>query len=280
MRDFHTIAEMSSWSDEQRVAGSTIAFVPTMGALHEGHLELMREGRQHSDVLVVSIYVNPAQFGPSEDLTRYPRDLEGDMTKCEAAGADAVFTPSDTMMYPDNYRTYIQVERMGGLLCGASRPTHFRGVTTVCAKLFNIVRPDVVVMGEKDYQQLVILRRMVCDLNMPLTFINVPTVREPDGLAMSSRNRYLKPAERAAALSLKRSLDRAQEMVRAGERDMRKICAEVRFTIESTHMPKVEYVSIVDPATLEDTSVLPARLCVAAVVGPARLIDNCALSAD
>jgi len=245
-----------------------------MGALHEGHLSLMREGKKRADNLVVSVYVNPTQFGPKEDLSKYPRDKEADFEKCRSCGADTIFFPSDAMMYPEGYATYINVERLGEYLCGKSRPTHFRGVTTVCAKLFTIIAPHVAIFGEKDFQQLTIIRRMVADLNMPLEIAGMPIIRESDGLAMSSRNRYLSPAERTAALSLKRSIDRAQAMVKGGERNTETIRAEVRTIIESTKIPKVDYVSIVDPLTLEDASQFPARLCIAAFVGTTRLIDN------
>lgn len=277
MKIFGDISSMQQWSDEQRTSDKKIAFVPTMGALHEGHLSLMREGKRRADVLVTSIYVNPTQFAPAEDLARYPRDEEGDFIKCEEVGVDAVFIPTDAMMYPDGYHTYVTVEKLGEVLCGASRPTHFRGVTTVCAKLFTMVRPHVAIFGEKDYQQLVIIRRMVDDLNIPVEIVGVPTVREADGLAMSSRNRYLSDEEREAARSLSQSLKLAQDLVVGGERDMNAIKDAVRTMIESTKLPKVDYISIVDPNTLEETSTLPARLCIAANVGPARLIDNCAL---
>ncbi len=265
---------MRSWSVGQRSAGRTIVLVPTMGALHEGHLSLMREGKRRADLLVASIYVNPTQFSPSEDLAAYPRDIDGDVAKCEEVGADAVFVPTDAMMYPEGYRTYVTVEKLGDVLCGATRPHHFRGVTTVCAKLFTMVRPHLAIFGEKDYQQLVIIRKMVFDLNMPMEIVGMPIVREADGLAMSSRNRYLNDHEREAARSLSQSLKVAEGMVAGGERDMNAVKAAVRMTIESTTLPRIDYVSIVDPATLEETSTLPARLCIAAFVGPARLIDN------
>lgn len=269
---------MQCWSEEQHAAGRTIAFVPTMGALHEGHLELMREGKRRANLLVVSIYVNPTQFGPSEDLAKYPRDTEGDFAKCEKVGVDAMFVPTDAMMYPKGYHTYVSVEKLGEVLCGATRPHHFRGVTTICAKLFTIVRPHLAIFGEKDYQQLVIIKKMVADLDMSLEVVGMPIVREADGLAMSSRNRYLNDEERKAARSLSKSLKIAQNLVAKGERDMKTIEAAVRRAIESTGLPKIDYVSIVDPATLEETSTLPARLCIATFVGPARLIDNCSLS--
>jgi pantoate--beta-alanine ligase len=273
-----TIDEMHRWSEEQRTAGNKIAFVPTMGSLHEGHFSLMREGKERADKLVVSIYVNPTQFAPTEDLTKYPRDREGDFTKSKEIGVDAIFFPSDEVMYPEGHQTYVTVEELSRLLCGVSRPTHFSGVTTVCAKLFNVVRPHIVLFGEKDYQQLVIIKRMVRDLNMPLDVVGMPIVREMDGLAMSSRNKYLNDHERKAALSLSNSIKVAQDVVAQGERDMNTIKAIVRETIESSPVPVIDYVEIVDPETLEQTSEPPARLLIAAVVGPTRLIDNCELA--
>jgi len=268
---------MQNWSSERRAEGKRIAFVPTMGALHEGHLSLMREGKKRADALVVSIYVNPAQFAPTEDLAKYPRDDSGDFDKCEDLGVDAVFFPTNEIMYPDGYQTYVTVEQLSRLLCGISRPTHFSGVTTVCLKLFNMVKPHLAVFGEKDYQQLTIIRRMVKDLNLELEVEGLPIVREADGLAMSSRNRYLDSEQREAALSLSRSLGVAQDMVSKGEQDVENIREAVKRTVESTEIPVVDYIEIVDPQTLERTSRFPARLLVAANVGPARLIDNCEL---
>lgn len=286
MQIFKSVNEMRTWSAAQRAAGRRIAFVPTMGALHDGHMALLREGARRCDALVLSIYVNPTQFGPDEDLKKYPRDIDGDLEKAKICGTEAVFMPSDEMMYPEGYRTYITVEGVTKNLCGASRPTHFRGVATVVAKLFNIVMPDVAIFGEKDYQQLVVIRRMVSDLNIPVEIVGHPIVREDDGLAMSSRNKYLSPAERSAARSLSRSLEEAQAMVGRGETDIGTILEHVRRTIESTGIPRVEYAKIVDADTIEDLHAFrrpalptagrpgPALLAVAAQVGPARLIDN------
>ena len=273
-----TIEDMQRWSHEQRAVGKTIAFVPTMGALHEGHLSLLREGKKRADLVVASIFVNPTQFAPTDDLATYPRDDKGNFVKCEECGVDALFVPDDDTMYPEGYQTYVTVEGLSRLLCGISRPTHFSGVTTVCAKLFNIVKPDVAIFGEKDYQQLVIIRRMVRDLNINLEIVGAPIVRESDGLAMSSRNKYLDDKERQAARSLSQSLNVAQDLVASGERDMTTIRDAVRKTIESAEIPVIDYIEIVDPNTLEQTSQLPARLLIAANVGPARLIDNCKLS--
>ncbi len=278
MQIFHTISEMRAWSNAEKLAGRRIAFVPTMGALHEGHLSLLREGRMRGDRLVLSIYVNPTQFAPAEDLAKYPRDLEGDLAKARAEGTDAVFVPNDAMMYPERFQTYVTVEEVTKSLCGASRPKHFRGVSTVVAKLFNIVQPDTAIFGEKDFQQLVVIRRMVLDLNMPVDIVGCPIVREPDGLAMSSRNKYLSAEERAAALSLNRSLIEAGRMIESGEKRADSILARVRSFIEDEGkgLMRIDYASIVDAETLRDLAQIkqPALLALAAFAGKTRLIDN------
>lgn len=273
---FKTTDEMRTWSTRQRHEGLDIAFVPTMGALHQGHLSLLREGRKRGDRLVLSIYVNPTQFGPTEDLGKYPRDLDGDLKKACDEGVDVVFLPSDQVMYPHGYTTYVTVEDLDKPLCGMTRPTHFRGVATVVAKLFNIVAPDVAVFGEKDFQQLTLIRRMVRDLDLPVEIVGCPIVREPDGLAMSSRNAYLSPTEREAACSLFRSLNIAKAMVDDGIIDAGEIIKEVRATIETTKLVRIDYVKLVDPDTLKDQPVFgtPALLAIAAFVGKTRLIDN------
>ena len=275
MKVFNTIEDMRGWSRAERAAGRRVAFVPTMGALHEGHLSLMREGLRRGASLAVSIYVNPAQFGPSEDLEEYPRTLQDDLAKCEALGADAVFVPTDQTIYPEGFQTYVNVERVTGGLCGGARPGHFRGVATVVAKLLNIVEPDVAIFGEKDYQQLVAIRTMARDLDMPVEVAGCPTVREPDGLAMSSRNKYLAPSERRAALSLYRSLGVAEEMVAAGETRAAKVLKKVSQLIESEGA-RIDYAEIVHAETLEklDKIKRPALLALAAFVGSTRLIDN------
>ncbi|MFH1829266.1 MAG: pantoate--beta-alanine ligase [Pseudomonadota bacterium] len=280
MKVFYTVDEMREWSRAQKRAKRTIAFVPTMGALHEGHLSLMREAKKHGDLLAVSIYVNPAQFGPNEDLNKYPRTLEQDIAKSKDVGAHAVFIPTDDQIYPDGFQTYVNVQEMTKSLCGASRPTHFMGVTTVVAKLFNIIRPDVSIFGEKDFQQLAVIRRMVSDLNMPIKIIGCPIVREADGLAMSSRNKYLSPEERAAALSLSRSLKHVEKMVAEGENSARVISAAVGEIIASEKLVRIDYISLVDAGTLEDIDEVdrPTVLAIAAFVGSTRLIDNICLS--
>jgi len=212
-------SEMQQRASAWRREGKVIAFVPTMGYFHEGHLSLMREGRERGDVLVVSIFVNPTQFGPGEDFDRYPRDMERDLRMAEEVGVDVIFAPTVEEMYPEGYQTYVEVEKVTKYLCGLSRPGHFRGVTTVVTKLFNIVKPHVALFGQKDYQQLITIERMVKDLNMDVEIVGMPTVREEDGLAASSRNVYLSPEERKAALSLYRSLRRAEELFSEGVRE-------------------------------------------------------------
>lgn len=270
------IDEMRDWSSAQRRGGKRIAFVPTMGALHEGHLSLIDEGKRRCDVVVVSIYVNPTQFAANEDLSKYPRDLDGDLEKCRNRGTDAVFFPSNEMMYGQNYHTYVTVGDITSKLCGASRPTHFRGVATVVAKLFNIVEPDVAVLGEKDFQQLSVIRRMVADLNMPIEIVGAPIVRESDGLAMSSRNAYLSREEREAATSLHRSLNAAESMISAGELSVGSLIARVSETITSAGLARIDYVKFVDPETFEDLKEFrrPALLALAVFFGKTRLIDN------
>jgi pantoate--beta-alanine ligase len=247
-----------------------------MGFFHEGHLELMRVAKQRADKLVISLFVNPIQFGPSEDYQSYPRDMDGDLSKAKGAGADIVFTPSVEEMYPEGFQTRISVEKLGQHLCGISRPGHFDGVTTVVAKLFNITSPHVAVFGEKDYQQLTVISRMVQDLNMDIQIVGVPTVREPDGLAMSSRNTYLTPEQRKSALSLKKSLDLAEDMVSKGEKDASKIRGAIEKLILSHPLTQIDYISLCHPTTLEDLKSVERRclLALAVRVGKTRLIDN------
>ena len=276
MKVIHDIDGMRRWSRKRRLGGLRLAFVPTMGALHEGHLSLMREGAKLADSLAVSIYVNPAQFAPTEDLGRYPRNLEDDLRKSEEAGADVAFVPTDATIYPDGFQTFVTVEEVMKPLCGASRPAHFRGVATVVAKLFNIVEPDVAVFGEKDFQQLVVIRRMVRDLDMGVEIVGCPIVREPDGLAMSSRNRYLSAEEREAATSLYRSLNAAAEMIEGGETDARRILGRVTEVVESAKPLRLDYAKLVNADTLVelDRFERPALLALAAFAGNTRLIDN------
>ena len=247
-----------------------------MGYFHEGHLNLMRLGRERGDCLAVSIYVNPTQFAPTEDFEAYPRDFERDRRLAEEVGVDWIFTPDNREMYPDGYRTYVEVEGVTANLCGISRPRFFRGVTTVCTKLFHIVMPHVAVFGRKDFQQYVTIKRMVQDLNMPIEVIGMQTTREPDGLAMSSRNSYLKPEERETALSLSRSLRLAKELYEKGERDSGIILAEVRKLIADYPRAEIDYAKICDTATMEDAARIEGEtvLALAVRVGRTRLIDN------
>jgi pantoate--beta-alanine ligase len=276
MKIIESVREMHEFSESLRVAGKKIAFVPTMGYFHEGHLDLMREGKKRGDCLVVSIYVNPTQFAPSEDLERYPRNFEGDNRLAEEVGVDVIFYPSNKEMYPDNYQTYVNVEKVTQNLCGLSRPHFFRGVATVCTKLFNAVKPHVTVFGEKDFQQLITIKRMVADLNLDLEVVGIPTTREPDGLAMSSRNSYLKENERESALSLSRSIAIAKKLYDDGERDAGKIIGEVKKFIEGHPFTKIDYVKICNAVTMEDVKSIEGEsvMALAVWVGLPRLIDN------
>ncbi len=268
-----TSAEMTAWARAARARGERIAFVPTMGALHAGHVALLEEGRRRGDQLVLSIFVNPTQFGPNEDLARYPRDLPGDLAKAAGAGTDVAFVPEPADIYPPGFQTTIEVRDLAGGLDGVFRPGHFAGVATVVAKLFNIVQPDVVVFGQKDFQQLAIVRRLVADLAMGIEIVGLPTVREPDGLAMSSRNAYLSPVERTRALSLSRALFAARDRAAAGERDGRALVDGARAALD---VDRVDYLELCDAATLAPLVEVdrPAVLLVAAFVGRTRLIDN------
>lgn len=276
MKILNSVAEMQSYSESLRLQGKKISFVPTMGYFHEGHLSLMREARKIADCLAISIFVNPTQFGPKEDLSRYPRDFDRDCKMAESVDVDVIFNPSDQEMYPANYQTYVNVEQVTQDLCGASRPGHFRGVTTVCCKLFNIVKPHTAVFGKKDFQQFVTIKRMVADLNLDLEIIGVPTVRESDGLAMSSRNVYLKEEERLSALSLVNSLKLAQELFNGGERKSSRIRSEVTQMIKSAPHTEIDYVKICDAEKLIEVDEInfPAVMALAVRVGTTRLIDN------
>jgi pantoate--beta-alanine ligase len=260
-----------------RISGQTIGLVPTMGFFHDGHLELMRAGKRLSDQMIVSIFVNPIQFGPSEDFEVYPRDMEGDLSKAKDVGADFVFCPSSEEMYPGGFQTSVSVQEVTKHLCGLTRPSHFEGVTTVVAKLFNITKPHLAIFGQKDYQQLTVISRMVEDLNMDVKIVGVPTVREPDGLAMSSRNSYLNPEERESALCLKKSLDLADSLYHQGEYNAEKIIEEVEKLIRSHASTEIEYIKICHPASLEDAETVEEKslLALAVKVGQTRLIDNC-----
>jgi pantoate--beta-alanine ligase len=271
-----TVAGMKALVRRWRREGKRIGFVPTMGYLHEGHLSLVRESTDRADVAVVSIFVNPAQFGPNEDFKKYPRDLEKDAAFLTAAGVDVLFYPEAAEIYPPGYRTYVEVEGLQDRLCGRSRPGHFRGVATVVLKLFDIVAPDLAFFGAKDAQQVLIIRRMAADLDLDVEIVTCPIVREPDGLALSSRNAYLGPDERKAALVLSRSLRAAEKAVADGERDAGRLVAGIRAVIAAEPLARIDYVEAVDPETLEPVAGIRGDVLVALAVfiGPTRLIDN------
>jgi pantoate--beta-alanine ligase len=276
MEVIKTIEAMKEFSFQARRAGKTIAFVPTMGFFHEGHLSLMREGRRRGDLLIVSLFVNPTQFAPHEDLKNYPRDFERDCKMAEEVGTDILFAPEVDEMYPSDHQTHVLVEKVTQNLCGRSRPTHFRGVTTVVMMLFEIVTPHVTIFGEKDYQQLVTIRQMVRDLHRSVEVVGMPTVREADGLAMSSRNTYLLPEERKAALSLYRSLQRARELLQKGEQRASRILDEMNGILRSEPLVRMDYAQICDAYTLQDVDRIEGDVVVAlaAYLGKTRLIDN------
>ena len=279
MKTVHTIAEVRQQVRDWRQAGLTIGFVPTMGNLHAGHISLIDEARRHADRVVASIFVNPTQFGPSEDFDSYPRTLAADSEKLSAAGCDLLFAPSVDEMYPEKNRTWVDVDDLGDHLCGASRPGHFRGVSTVVSKLFNIVLPDVACFGEKDFQQLAIIRRMAQDLFFPVRIIGVATAREANGLAMSSRNGYLSAAQRVQAGAIHTTLQALKARIEAGERDYPTLVQEGTDQLTQAGFA-VDYLSIshaetLAPATSPDSHLL---IAVAAKLGATRLIDNVSLS--
>lgn len=270
---FETPKGMRAWSLEQKRLGKTIGFVPTMGALHEGHLSLMRASVKENDVSVASIFVNPTQFAPNEDFNKYPRTFETDKAMCEEVGIQVIYAPGPKEMYPEGYSTYVNVEKVSEGLCSKTRPHFFRGVATVVAKLFNAVLPDRAYFGQKDAQQYAVIRRMAEDLDMGIEVIEMPIIREPDDLAMSSRNRYLSPEDHQRALCLSKSLFAAEAMLKAGERSAAAIIAAVR---EGMKTVEIDYVEVVDAGTMQPVERVegPIVLAVAAQVGPARLIDN------
>ena len=282
MKIIDSLREMQELATRARGEGKSIAFVPTMGYLHEGHASLLREGRRRGDLLVLSIFVNPAQFGADEDFDAYPRDLERDSRLAAEVGVDVIFAPRAGEMYPVGYQTFTEVERLTAHLCGASRPGHFRGVTTVVTKLFNIVMPHTALFGRKDYQQLAVIRRMTADLNMAVEIVGMPIVREADGLAMSSRNAYLSPAERESALCLRRALAAARECYRGGERRGEKLRERAQTVIDAEPAAVTDYVALRDGDTLEDAPRADERtvLALAVRIGKTRLIDNCVLGEE
>ena len=266
-------SDMRARVEDLRRDGRTIAVVPTMGALHEGHLELLRSARKRADIVILTIFVNPTQFGPNEDLAKYPRDEASDLAKARTCGIDLAFCPEASAMYPAGAQTFVEVRELQQPMCGASRPGHFAGVTTIVAKLFNITKPHLAVFGEKDYQQLTIIRRMVRDLDFAIEIVGVPIVRESDGLALSSRNAYLSAEGRQIALGLSRGLAAAEALVRSGERDTAKLRAAATAQLTGA---RIDYVELRDATELSEIARLekPAVLALAAFVGTTRLIDN------
>ncbi len=282
MRIITSPPEIRDYCRSARSRGEIIGFVPTMGFLHEGHLSLMRQARSESDLCVISVFVNPTQFGPREDYKTYPRDLNRDSEMAAGVGVDVIFAPAPEDMYPHGYGTFVEVEGITEKMCGASRPGHFRGVTTVVAKLFNLVQPHRAYFGQKDAQQVVVIKRMAADLNFDVEVIIMPTVREEDGLAMSSRNRYLSPAERQAALVLIRSLNMAEDVVKGGQSDAAEISRRMRGMIEAEPLARIDYISVVDANTLEDLDLVQGEVLIAlgVFIGKTRLVDNIVLDLD
>jgi len=275
-----TIDAMRAYIKEARLTGKKIGLVPTMGALHEGHLTLMKEAKATCDIVVASIFVNPTQFGPNEDFAAYPRKFENDCRLAEGVGVDAIFHPQPSQMYPPGYSTYVNVSGITDKLCGHSRPGHFQGVATVVTKLFNIVQPDIAFFGQKDAQQCLVIQRMTADLNMDLKIAMIPTVRDANGLALSSRNAYLSPEDIEAALVLSQSMQLADQAVKAGERNIAVIREMVRNKIQSEPRAEIDYVEIYQYPDLQDDDILTnkALLALAVRFGKTRLIDNIILS--
>lgn len=276
MRVVDNPAGMFGISKKYKLKGKTIGFVPTMGALHNGHLSLIRKARKENDTVVVSIFVNPSQFGPKEDFKGYPRTIKKDFSFCRREGVDILFYPQTNSMYPAGFRTYVGVEGLSGVLCGKSRPGHFKGVATVLTKLFNIVQPDIAYFGRKDAQQAIIIKRLTADLNIPLRIKIMPTVRERDGLALSSRNIYLSGKERKDALVLYQSLNLAKRLINSGIKAPHKIIAGMRQIINKKCTAKIDYISIVGPDNLKPLNKITGKCLIALAVwiGKTRLIDN------
>jgi len=276
------VQEMQRFALEQKRQGRRIAFVPTMGFLHQGHASLLREGRRRGDLLVLSIFVNPTQFGPNEDLDRYPRNLEGDCALAEQCGVDVVFAPTAGGMYPPGFQTTVSLGPLTEPLCGASRPGHFNGVAVVVTKLFGIVQPDLALFGTKDFQQLAVIRQMTADLNLAVEVVGMPIVREPDGLAMSSRNSYLTPEQRQQALCLYRAVQRVRRLFDSGESSVERLLYEAQCEIETAVGAEIDYLELRDGRTLQPvTQAGPGTLLALAVrIGSTRLIDNTLLGED
>ena len=271
-----TIESVRELVKAARIEGKRVGLVPTMGALHIGHTSLIEAAVKQCDFVVVSIYVNPTQFGPGEDFENYPRPVEADLKICRKCGADVVFMPKQEVMYAGENLTWVKVEKLTESLCGRNRPVHFRGVTTVCTKLFNIIGPDAAYFGQKDAQQSIVIKRMAADLNMPLEIVVCPTVREPDGLAVSSRNKYLTDKQRQEATCLYESLQKCRQMTDGGTRAAQEIISEMRSILSRPSSAKIDYVSIVDAETLRDVDEIAGKVlaAVAVKIGDARLIDN------
>jgi pantoate--beta-alanine ligase len=277
MQRIKSISEIQSEIEFVKAAGKSIALVPTMGYLHDGHLSLIDKAHEVADFVIVSVYVNPTQFGLSEDLTGYPRDLESDAKYCEEKGVHIMFCPENEDMYPDGYSTYIEETRLSSVMCGISRPTHFKGVTTIVAKLFNIIQPNLAIFGMKDIQQVAVIRKMVKDLNMQVEIVTSPTVREADGLAMSSRNVRLDERKRESALNIYRAMSEGKKLFDKGFVSTDRIIAEVIHQMSKSRILRVIYVSIVDKETMKPMKEVEAGrsvLCVAVWVEQVRLIDN------
>jgi pantoate--beta-alanine ligase len=276
MRTIDKISDLMVILNLQKKDGNSIGFVPTMGFLHEGHLSLAKRSKQENSFTVMSIFVNPIQFGVNEDFDKYPADRDGDLKKAQSVGVDVIFIPSVNEMYPEGYNTYVEVFGITGKMCGKSRPGHFKGVTTIVLKLFNIVQPDKAYFGQKDAQQAAVLKKMVKDLNVNIEIVTCPIIREEDGLAMSSRNVYLNAEERKAALVLSRSLYEAEAMIQDGERDVEKIYKFILNNIGIEKLAVIDYVNIADADTLEDIKKIRGKILVALAVkfGKTRLIDN------
>jgi pantoate--beta-alanine ligase len=282
MEVVETIEKIRELTSKARAAGKKIGFVPTMGALHAGHFSLIKAAKEQTDFVVVSIFVNPTQFGPAEDFDKYPKTLDADTAGCEKLGVDIIFVPSISEIYPSKNLTWVNVEKLTEPLCGKSRPGHFRGVATVCAKLFNIVEPDIAFFGQKDAQQSIVVKQMIADLNMPLQIVVCPTVRESDGLAMSSRNKYLNAEERKDAALIYAALQEAELFIKAGHRKSSELIGEMEKILKISSRIKIEYISILDSRTLEEIDRAKGKtfIAIAAKLGQARLIDNIILNIE
>ncbi len=276
MKVARTIQSVRKLVKAARAKGKRIGFVPTMGALHIGHVSLIEAATHNTDFVVVSIFVNPTQFGPGEDFERYPRPFDEDLEICRKHGVDVVFAPTAEEMYPKENLTWVNVEKLSKLLCGQFRPGHFRGVATVCAKLFNIVTPDIAFFGQKDAQQAIVVKRMVADLNMPLKILVCPTIREPNGLAMSSRNQYLTAKQKIDAALIYKSLQKCEELIQAGVTATAEIIGQMRKILDEIPSAKIEYVSIVNAETLQSIDKITGKVlaAVAIKIGSTRLVDN------